>query len=59
MEKISKYKGTVNMKRKRGASLMYVLIVMTIITICTINFLYFIQERKEILKLREGYTKNG
>lgn len=39
--------------RKRGASLMYVLIIMSIMTVCAVNFVYFVKQRQELVKMRE------
>ena len=37
--------------RKRGASLLYVLIVLSMVTIFAIEFVYFVNERNKIINM--------
>ena len=41
-----------NQKKNRGASLIYVLIVLSIITIFSVNFIYFVNQRKDIVFIK-------
>lgn len=38
--------------RKRGASLLYVLIVLSMVTIFAIEFVYFVNERNKIINIK-------
>ena len=42
--------------KNKGVSLLYVLIILSIITIFSINFIYFVKERNDIMNMR---GKNG
>lgn len=47
--KRKKYK---NKYKNKGASLVYVLIILSIISVFSINYLYFVQERLKIVYLK-------
>ena len=43
-----------NIKKSKGASLIYVLIILSIITIFTVNFIYFLKERSNIAFVKKS-----
>ena len=45
-------KGVKNKKRNKGASLVYVLVILSIISAFSINFVYYVQQKKDIIFLK-------
>ena len=45
-------KGVKNKKRNRGASLVYVLVILSIISAFSINFVYYVQQKKDMIFLK-------
>ena len=45
-------KGVKNKKRNKGASLVYVLVILSIISAFSINFVYYVQQKKDMIFLK-------
>ena len=45
-------KGLKNKKRNKGASLVYVLVILSIISAFSINFVYYVQQKKDMIFLK-------
>ena len=45
-------KGVKNKKRNKGASLVYVLVILSIISAFSINFVYYVQQKKDMVFLK-------
>ena len=45
-------KGVKNKKRNKGASLVYVLVILSIISAFSINFIYYVQQKKDMIFLK-------
>ena len=51
-KKLDRRKLNLNKKRNKGASLVYVLVILSIISAFSINFVYYVQQKKDMIFLK-------